>query len=49
VRGNEITITGSPDESTNVVRLFEELVEVLRNVGELTPDAVERSLTMLRN
>jgi phosphate starvation-inducible PhoH-like protein len=31
-----------------VVRLFEELVEVLRNGGDLTPDAVERSIAMLR-
>ncbi|MBN6053011.1 PhoH family protein [Nonomuraea sp. RK-328] len=48
VRGNEITVTGSPDESGAVVRLFEELVEVLRSGGELTPDAVERSIAMLR-
>ncbi|MBB6344529.1 phosphate starvation-inducible PhoH-like protein [Nonomuraea muscovyensis] len=48
VRGNEITVTGSPDESGAVVRLFEELVEVLNNGGELTPDAVERSIAMLR-
>jgi phosphate starvation-inducible PhoH-like protein len=48
VRGNEITVTGSPEESTAVVRLFEELVEVLRNGGDLTPDAVERSIAMLR-
>ncbi|MEV0201301.1 PhoH family protein [Nonomuraea sp. NPDC050691] len=48
VRGNEITVTGGPDESGAVVRLFEELVEVLRSGGELTPDAVERSIAMLR-
>ncbi|MDA0634678.1 PhoH family protein [Nonomuraea sp. MCN248] len=48
VRGNEITVTGSPDESGTVVRLFEELVEVLRSGGDLTPDAVERSIAMLR-
>ncbi|MFC6376051.1 PhoH family protein [Nonomuraea thailandensis] len=48
VRGNEITVTGSPDESGTVVRLFEELVEVLRSGGELTPDAIERSIAMLR-
>ncbi|GAB2912037.1 hypothetical protein GCM10027203_09330 [Nonomuraea fastidiosa] len=48
VRGNEITVTGSPDESGTVVRLFEELVEVLRSGGELSPDAVERSIAMLR-
>ncbi|MEV0585958.1 PhoH family protein [Nonomuraea sp. NPDC050310] len=48
VRGNEITITGSPEESGAVVRLFEELVEVLRTGGELTPDGVERSIAMLK-
>ncbi|WP_062348081.1 PhoH family protein [Herbidospora yilanensis] len=48
VRGNEITITGSPDESGVVVRLFEELVELARSGAQLTPDAVERSIAMLR-
>jgi phosphate starvation-inducible PhoH-like protein len=48
VRGNEITVTGSPEESGLVVRLFEELVELLRTGAQLTPDAVERVITMLR-
>ncbi len=48
VRGNEITVTGSPEESGMVVRLFEELVELLRTGSQLTPDAVERVITMLR-
>src|SRR5437868_12198839 len=48
VRGNEITITGAPDESGAVVRLFEELVEAMRGGAELTPDAVERSIAMLQ-
>ncbi|ETK35906.1 phosphate starvation protein PhoH [Microbispora sp. ATCC PTA-5024] len=48
VRGNEITITGSPEESGVVVRLFEELVELVGSGAELTPDAVERSISMLR-
>ena len=46
VRGNEITITGTPEESAAVVRLFEELVELLRGGAELTPDAVERGVPM---
>ena len=33
VRGNEITVTGSPDESGAVVRLFEELVELAAQRG----------------
>ncbi|GLW21451.1 PhoH family protein [Microbispora triticiradicis] len=48
VRGNEITITGSPEESGVVVRLFEELTELIRSGAELSPDAVERSIHMLR-
>ncbi|MDF5754119.1 PhoH family protein [Spongiactinospora sp. TRM90649] len=48
VRGNEITITGSPEESGAVVRLFEELIELLRGGMPLTVDAVERSIAMLR-
>lgn len=48
VRGNEITITGSPEESSAVVRLFEELVEILRGGAELTVDGVERSIAMLK-
>ncbi|WP_169944257.1 PhoH family protein [Microbispora sp. H11081] len=48
VRGNEITITGSPEESGVVVRLFEELVELVGSGAELSPDAVERSIHMLR-
>ncbi|WP_242454522.1 PhoH family protein [Bailinhaonella thermotolerans] len=48
VRGNEITITGAPGDSALVVRLFEELVELLQSGATLTPDAVERSIAMLR-
>nr|BFE87995.1 hypothetical protein GCM10020093_105960 [Planobispora longispora] len=48
VRGNEITITGSPEESSTVVRLFEEMSELVRGGAELTADAVERSIAMLR-
>ncbi|GAT66772.1 PhoH family protein [Planomonospora sp. ID91781] len=48
VRGNEITITGSPEESSIVVRLFEELTELVSGGAELTADAVERSIAMLR-
>jgi len=48
VRGNEITITGSPEESGAVVRLFEELVELVSGGTPLTVDSVERSIAMLR-
>ncbi|MQA85962.1 MAG: AAA family ATPase [Streptosporangiales bacterium] len=49
VRGNEITVTGRPEENALVARLFEELVTLLKNGTQLTPDAVERSLAMLRS
>jgi phosphate starvation-inducible protein PhoH and related proteins len=48
VRGNEITVTGEPDEVALVERLFDELVTVLRSGQGLTPEAVERSAAMLR-
>ncbi|GAA1512151.1 PhoH family protein [Sphaerisporangium rubeum] len=48
VRGNEITISGPPEESALVVRLFEEMVELLQSGAQLTADAVERSIAMLR-
>ena len=47
VRGNEITITGLPEDNAIAVRLFEELLELLRSGSTLTPDAVTRSLGML--
>jgi phosphate starvation-inducible PhoH-like protein len=48
VRGNEITATGSPEETALVARLFEELTQLVAGGAELTPDAVERSMAMLR-
>jgi len=48
VRGNEITISGDPEENALVVRLFEELLTLLGRGDVLTADAVERSLAMLR-
>jgi phosphate starvation-inducible protein PhoH and related proteins len=49
VRGNEITVTGPTVEVELVAKLFEELVALLRSGTQLTPDAVERSLAMLRS
>jgi phosphate starvation-inducible PhoH-like protein len=48
VRGNEITISGSPEETALAVRLIEELLELVRNGAHITPDAIERTLGMLR-
>jgi phosphate starvation-inducible PhoH-like protein len=48
VRGNEITVSGPPDETALVDRLFTELLELQRKGAELSPDAVERSVAMLR-
>ncbi|MFD0856190.1 PhoH family protein [Actinomadura adrarensis] len=49
VRGNEITVTGPASETELVSRLFAELIDLLKSGTQLTPDAVERSLSMLRN
>src|SRR6476619_7115720 len=47
VRGNEITITGAPADNAIAVRLFEELLELIRAGQNLTPDAVGHALGML--
>ncbi|HWB67108.1 MAG TPA: PhoH family protein [Mycobacteriales bacterium] len=48
VRGNEITLTGEPGEVELASRLFGELITLLERGDHLTPDAVTRSLAMLR-
>jgi phosphate starvation-inducible PhoH-like protein len=48
VRGNEITITGEPNEAERVAHLFEELIMLLDQGHILTPDAVGRSIDMVR-
>ena len=48
VRGNEITVTGAPEERARVTGLFEELTKLLAAGTELTTDAVQRVVTMLR-
>jgi phosphate starvation-inducible PhoH-like protein len=48
VRGNEITITGPAEETELVTKLFEELLDLLKSGTPLTPDAIERSVAMLR-
>src|SRR4029453_10132047 len=48
VRGNEITVSGHPEDGALVERLVDELVLVLRTGQPLTADAVERSVHMLR-
>jgi phosphate starvation-inducible PhoH-like protein len=48
VRGNEITITGSPAESGLAAELFEELIALLEGGTEVTAGAVERIVPMLR-
>ncbi|MBB4776671.1 PhoH family protein [Actinomadura livida] len=48
VRGNEITVTGPETETDLVSKLFTEMLALLKGGAQLTPDAVERSLAMLR-
>ncbi|MQA04779.1 MAG: AAA family ATPase [Streptosporangiales bacterium] len=49
VRGNEITVTGPEEENSQVVALFDELLTLLARGTSLTPDAIERSVAMLRS
>jgi len=48
VRGNEITITGTPEQTALVAQLFEEMTALLSGGAELTPSVVERIIPMLR-
>ncbi|MDQ6851328.1 MAG: PhoH family protein [Actinomycetota bacterium] len=47
VRGNEITITGAAADNAVAVRLFEELLELIKSGSYLTPDSVTRALSIL--
>ncbi|MGH2773644.1 MAG: PhoH family protein [Actinomycetota bacterium] len=49
VRGNEITITGEEEEAEKVARLFEELLELLSQGHILTPESVDRSISMMKS
>jgi phosphate starvation-inducible protein PhoH and related proteins len=48
VRGNEITLSGDAVEVAIAARLFAELLTLLERGEALTPDAVQRSIRMLR-
>jgi phosphate starvation-inducible PhoH-like protein len=48
VRGNQITMTGQPGDIAEAERVVDELVAVLRTGQGLTPEAVERTVAMLR-
>jgi phosphate starvation-inducible protein PhoH and related proteins len=47
VRGNEITITGKAADNATAVRLFEELLELIKSGQNLTPDSVSRAYGIL--
>ncbi|MFD3687963.1 PhoH family protein [Nocardiopsis sp. NPDC058631] len=47
VRGNEFTISGTPEETAVVVRLVEELIELAKSGTHVTPDTIERMVHML--
>lgn len=49
VRGNEISLRGNVDEVTLVERLISELVLIIRSGQALSPEAIDRSIAMLRN
>ena len=48
VRGNEIVLTGAPDETEIVSRLFAELIELLERGHVLTSEAVGRSIDIVK-
>ena len=48
VRGNELTLTGDPADVAFAERVFTELVTLARGGQQLGPDAVRRTVAMLR-
>jgi phosphate starvation-inducible PhoH-like protein len=48
VRGNEITITGPPNEAEKVGSLFEELIELLERGHELTAASVGQTIQLIK-
>ncbi|MHB9002675.1 MAG: PhoH family protein [Coriobacteriia bacterium] len=48
VRGNEITISGTPLESQTVSLLFTEMIALIESGEPLTRDTIERSIEMMR-
>ena len=48
-RGNEITVSGSPEDVGMVDTLVGEMLAVLRTGQALTPESVERSISLLRS
>jgi phosphate starvation-inducible PhoH-like protein len=48
VRGNEITVTGEPDDAERVGRLFEELVLLLERGQTFDRDGLGRTIEMLK-
>ncbi len=49
VRGNEVTLTGQPVEVAVVERLLDELVTMIRTGHGLSPETVERAISILRS
>ena len=49
VRGNEITLTGTPADNAFAERLFAELLTLVERGEVLTPDAVNRTIAMLKS
>ncbi|SDU60647.1 PhoH family protein [Jiangella alkaliphila] len=48
VRGNQITMTGRPGDIAEAESVIDEMVAVLRTGQGMTPEAVERTVSMLR-
>ena len=48
VRGNEITISGPPDEAERVGRIFEELLTLLERGHELTDSSVGEAINLIK-
>jgi phosphate starvation-inducible PhoH-like protein len=47
VRGNEITITGNPADNAIAVRLIDDLLAIIKDGQQLSPDVIRRIVGML--
>jgi len=49
VRGNEITLTGDPEATARVARLFEELIVLVEQGHPLDRDGIDRAIAMVES
>jgi len=49
VRGNQITISGQPNDSQTISSLFAEMIQLVEKGESLSPETVERSIELMKH